>query len=107
MQNKVRQRAVRIGRLTTVMEVAAEIGRVYRDARHDKIDAALGNRLASILSAMRQCLETAEFERRIAQIEAAVRKTIPTSSAVFDAFGTRSELGETDDGLPSSDRRRH
>jgi len=29
-----RKRAVRIGRLTTVMEVAAEIGRIYRDARH-------------------------------------------------------------------------
>jgi hypothetical protein len=106
---KASQRAVRIGRLTTVMEVAAEIGRVYRDARHNKIDAVLGNRLASILSAMRQCLETAEFERRIASIEAAVAKASPSSRVVFDAFGARSELAEPDrdDGLPSSDHRRH
>jgi hypothetical protein len=97
-----RKRAVRIGRLTTVMEVAAEIGRVYRDARHEKIDAALGNRLASILSAMRQCLETAEFERRIAQIEAAVAKTVPSAASVFNAFDPNRA---SEDGDP--DRRRH
>lgn len=107
---KIRQRAVKIGRLRTVMEVAAEIGRVYRDARHEKIDAVLGNRLANILSCMRQCLEVAEFERRIAEIEAAVARAVPNSRAGFDAFGTRSELidrASEDDGLPSSDRRRH
>jgi hypothetical protein len=64
------RRNVRIGRLTTVMEVAAELGRIYRDARHKKIDAALASRLANILAIMRQCLETAEFEKRIAEIEA-------------------------------------
>lgn len=97
-----RKKAVRIGRLTTVMEVAAEIGRVYRDARHEKIDASLGNRLASILSAMRQCLETAEFERRIAQIEAAVAKGVTNSRAGFDAFNATE-----DDGPTSPERRRH
>ena len=43
------RRAVRIGRLTTIMEVAAELGRVYRDARHKKIDAAFASRLSGIL----------------------------------------------------------
>jgi inhibitor of KinA sporulation pathway (predicted exonuclease) len=67
--------AVRIGRLTTVLEVASELGRVYRGARHKKIDAAFAYRLANILAVMRQCLETAEFERRIAEIEAQFGKT--------------------------------
>ena len=106
MQDKERKRAPRIGKLTTVMDVAAEIGRVYRDARHNKIDAVLGNRLANILSAMRQCLETAEFERRIAEIEAAVGRG-STSRAVFDL--TRTEGPTDDDSLPGSDpaHRRH
>lgn len=55
---KIRQRAVKIGKLTTVMEVATELGRIYRDARCERIDASFANRLANILSAMRQCLET-------------------------------------------------
>jgi hypothetical protein len=65
------------------MEVAAELGRVYRDARHKKIDAAFASRLSGILLAMRQCLETAEFERRIAEIEVAVGKT---DAAALSAF---------------------
>jgi hypothetical protein len=68
----VTKRKVRIGRLRTVGEVAAELGRLYRAARHDDIESTYANRLANILSAMRQCLETAEFERRLADIEAAV-----------------------------------
>jgi hypothetical protein len=65
------------------MEVAAELGRVYRDARHKKIDAAFASRLSGILLAMRQCLETPEFERRIAEIEVAVGKT---DAAALSAF---------------------
>jgi hypothetical protein len=65
------------------MEVAAELGRVYRDARHKKIDAAFASRLSGILLAMRQCLETAEFERCIAEIEVAVGKT---DAAALSAF---------------------
>jgi hypothetical protein len=65
------------------MEVAAELGRVYRDARHKKIDAAFASRLSGILLAMRQCLETAEFERRIAEIEVAVGKTDAEALSAF------------------------
>jgi hypothetical protein len=74
------KRNVRIGKLTTVLEVAAELGRVYRSARHKKIDAAFASRLAYILQAMRQCLETAEFEKRIADIERAVGGADTTAS---------------------------
>jgi hypothetical protein len=92
MEVRKKQRGPKIGRLTTVMEVAAELGKIYRDARHEKIEAGFANRLANILSALRQCLETAEFERRIAEIEAMVGKSIPTSSAVFDVLkGARSD----------------
>jgi hypothetical protein len=87
---KVRQRAVRIGRLTTVMEVAAELGRVYRDVRHEKIDSAYGNRMANILTAMRACMEASEFERRIAEIELAVSKSMSRFTPTFDP--TRSDL---------------
>ena len=85
------------------MEVAAEIGKVYRDCRHEKIDARFGNRLASILSAMRACLETAEFERRIAQIEAAVLARTgraPSGQALVDPFAPRD-----DEDLPKPDGR--
>ena len=74
------KRDVRIGKLTTVLEVAAELGRVYRDARHEKIDSAFASRLANILAVMRQCLETAEFEKRIADIERAVGR--PDAAAI-------------------------
>lgn len=103
-EKKERLRSVKIGKLTTVMEVAAELGRIYRDARCERIDSSLANRLANILSAMRQCLETAEFERRIAEIETAVAKAVPNSRAGVDAFGDR-EL--TEDGVPNSAHRRH
>jgi hypothetical protein len=115
MPVKVRQRAVRIGKLTTVLDVAAEIGKVYRDARHEKIDVALGNRLANILSAMRQCLETAEFERRIAEIEAAIKAKVggsPThgqsgqATSPVDRFVERNSERDLDEPeIPKSDRR--
>jgi len=44
------RRAVRIDRLTTIMEVAAELGRVYRDARHKKIDAAFQSVVGHLVS---------------------------------------------------------
>jgi hypothetical protein len=94
-----RKRAIKIGRLTTVMEVAAELGRVYRDARHEKIDSALANRLADILSAMRACMEASEFERRIAEIEAAVLKA-SGRAAPRDIMQNIDRSVESDDRLP-------
>jgi hypothetical protein len=65
-----RQRRVRIGRLTSVGRVAIELGRLYRQARYGEVETIEAYRLATILSAMAKCLETAEFERRIADMEA-------------------------------------
>jgi hypothetical protein len=67
-----RKRKPRIGRLTTVGQVAAELGRLYRQARWGEVPVADASRLATILAAMRQCLEAGEFERRIAEMEAAI-----------------------------------
>jgi hypothetical protein len=67
-----RQRAIRIGRLNTPLAVAAELGRVYRQARREELEPALASRLANILATLRQCLETAEIEERLKAIEEAV-----------------------------------
>jgi Putative transposase of IS4/5 family (DUF4096) len=62
----------RIGRLTTVGQVATELGRLYRHARWGEIPVSDASRLATILAAMRQCLEASELERRITGMEAAL-----------------------------------
>ena len=55
------KRKVRIGRLTTVGQVASELGRLYRQARRGDVAVADASRLATILAAMRQCLEASEL----------------------------------------------
>jgi len=67
-----RTRRIRIGRLTSVGQVAAELARLYRYARWGEIPVADASRLATILAVMRQCLEASELEARIAQMEAAL-----------------------------------
>jgi hypothetical protein len=76
-----RTRRTRIGRLTTVGQVAAELGRLYRQARWGEIPAADASRFAMILTAMRQCLEASDLEARIAEMEAAL-ETRPSGSIV-------------------------
>jgi hypothetical protein len=78
-KGRPRQRAIRIGRLNTPLAVAAELGRVYRQARREELDPAFASRLANILATLRQCLETAEIEERLKAIEEAVsrRETRP------------------------------
>ena len=77
-----RTRRVRIGRLTTVGQVAAELGRLYRHARWGEVPVGDASRLATILAAMRQCLETSELERRIAEMEAAIAPGTARGSVV-------------------------
>jgi hypothetical protein len=76
-----RTRRIRIGRLTTVGQVAAELGRLYRHARWGEIPAADASRFAMILTAMRQCLEASDLEARIAEMEAAL-ETKPSESVL-------------------------
>jgi hypothetical protein len=77
-----RTRGIRIGRLTTVGQVAAELGRLYRQARRGDVAVADASRLATILAAMRTCLEASELERRIAEMEAALVPANATGSVV-------------------------
>jgi hypothetical protein len=72
-----------IGRLTTVGQVAAKLGRLYRHARWGVIPVTDASRLATILAAMRQCLETSELERRIAEMEAAISPVNTNPSSVL------------------------
>ena len=46
------------------------------------VAVADASRLATILAAMRQCLEASELERRIAEMEAALAPANATSSVV-------------------------
>jgi hypothetical protein len=54
----------------------------YRQARRGDVAVAHASRLATILAAMRQCLEASELERRIAEMEAALVPANATSSVV-------------------------
>jgi len=76
------KRKLRIGPLTTVGQVAGELGRLYRQARRGDVAVADASRLATILAAMRQCLEASELERRIADMEAALAPAGRTHSVV-------------------------
>jgi hypothetical protein len=71
------KRKVRIGRLTTVGQVAGELGRLYRQARRGDVAVADASRLATILAAMRQCLEASELERRITEMEVNTNPVVP------------------------------
>jgi len=77
------KRKVRIGGLTTVVQVAAELGRLYRQARRGDVPVVDACRLATILAAMRQCLEASELERRIAEMEATLAPVSPASVVPF------------------------
>ena len=69
------QTQIRVGPLSTVRQIAHELSRLYKQARRKAgpdIGSAEAFRLASILSVMAKCLEQSEFERRIAEMEAAI-----------------------------------
>ena len=65
--------------------VAIELGRLYRQARQGSVSTQDAARLATILAAMRQCLEASELERRIGEMEAALtnspNKVVPLLTA--------------------------
>jgi hypothetical protein len=73
-----KKRKVRIGRLTTIMEVSVELGKIYRAARRDDIESTYANRLANILVAMRQTMEAALLEKRLDAIEEKIANREPT-----------------------------
>jgi len=75
----------RIGRLTTVMEVAAELGRLYKHARKKELDVSEGAKLANILKVLKECLEASQLEQRLVAMESA----LASAGANVVPFGKR------------------
>jgi hypothetical protein len=59
----------RVGRLNSLGGVACELARVYRAARHKKLETVEAYRLSCVLTALCKCLEASEIENRLARIE--------------------------------------
>lgn len=67
--------SVKFGRtpkLNTVQNVGIEISRIYRLTKRGEIPTPDGYRMVQMLAVLKQCLETSEIERKIAELEAAI-----------------------------------
>jgi hypothetical protein len=65
-----RKRGPRIPKLTSVARCGAEIGKLYRLMRNEKLSTADGKRMCDCLLALKACLESATLEQRVANLEA-------------------------------------
>lgn len=63
-----KKRAVRVGRLKTCGEVAAEIEKVYRRSVREAIDSQTAARQVRMLSALREALVDSQVERRLEEL---------------------------------------
>jgi hypothetical protein len=66
------QERIRIAKITSVARIGVELGKLYRGVRLGKIDSTEAVRMTTILLGMKQCMETAELEQRMSDIEAAI-----------------------------------
>ena len=57
--------------------VGIEFGRLYRLARRKEVDTLEAFRLTQVLLGLKACLESSEFERRVAELGAAVSQREP------------------------------
>jgi hypothetical protein len=58
--------------LKTADDVRLEMGKVYREMRHGKIESGEGTKLVYVLGQIGKVIELVEVERRIALLERAV-----------------------------------
>ena len=65
-------RAVRVGRLDTIGSIGEELGRLYRGMRKGTIKSADGSRMASVLQIRLIAIRDFEWEKKIAELEAAL-----------------------------------
>jgi hypothetical protein len=68
---------VRVGRLKSAVSVRAELGRLYREARRREgrfPDAQTAQRLANVLNAIRQAIESEDLEARVRSLETRAAK---------------------------------
>jgi hypothetical protein len=62
----------RTPKLNTVQNVGIEISRLYRRTKRGEITTPDGYRMVQMLAVLKQCLETSEIERKIAELEDAI-----------------------------------
>jgi hypothetical protein len=63
---------VRVARLSDLVSIRAELGRLYREARrrHGRFpDALVAQRLANVLGGVRDLVMLEDIERRLAELE--------------------------------------
>jgi hypothetical protein len=56
-------------RLNSASAVARELGRLYKDARHGRVEPGDATKLAYILDLLRKSLESADLEQRLEAVE--------------------------------------
>jgi hypothetical protein len=61
-------------KLRSASNVAAELARLYRDARSGRTHPAEATKLAHILDVLRRCLEASDIEKRLALLEATLQE---------------------------------
>ena len=59
-------------KLKTADDVRIEMGRVYREMRHGKIETGEGTKLVYVLGQIGKMIELVEIEKRIALLERAI-----------------------------------
>jgi hypothetical protein len=64
------RRAIRVGALATIADVAKEAANLYRAARQGRVPVGDAARLGYLLGVIRGCLEVASLEQRIERLEA-------------------------------------
>jgi hypothetical protein len=85
----------RIGRLDTVGSVMTENGKVYKELRRGRIEPSLASRLSQILINQRVIIETAEAEKRIAELEPALETAL--QGRPLQAHPARRQNGKAPD----------
>ena len=82
----------RVGRLDTVDRVRREAVRLYKDCRRGVLAPADASRLAHVLDLVRRLVEAGDIERRLDELEAAVRHgTSPDDPSLAIARQLRAE----------------
>jgi hypothetical protein len=59
----------RVGRLKTLEDVRAEMGKVYRAARRGELDVSTAGKLGYLLSQLAALVKDTDIEKRIAALE--------------------------------------
>lgn len=73
--------------LKTIQHVAIELARTCRKMKRGELDTSDGYRMAHVLVLLKTCLESSEFERRLAEREATVNNK---ASDVVKPFAPRA-----------------